>query len=530
MRTRNVLLVGAALVVAAGGVGAALVLRASAPRTGEVVVVAAFSEGSSSFSNETELAMPIENALAKLPGIQRLRSESRPNEVRATCFFEPGVDGLAATQAVQSALREVSAQLPVTASPPITTRGASDDRPLWAIGDARVRELLQVLPGVAQVEACGEMEDAVRVSLDPPRLAAVGLDLGSVLRELSASPFTRPAPDVTALSGTVLTSARASVPVRLSDVANIRVELRSTGCEATMLREREILARITVQSGANRKDVTKVVAEKVQSSGGRWLDPAGTIVLALGLPTGVEHSAGSALITKVAADLATVSGVTHVVAARHDARNSDVELVVTVDPPAAKRLVPELRTRVITSWPGVAWRGTRVSPQATPSVLTVTLKGPELEALEVRGREVKRRFASVAGVGPEIGVDLHSAPFLHVEIDRGEASRAGVRASDIQEVIRAATTGVVVGPHLTVFLGDERPGDGPLSSLQQVTVGKFPLTSLVRVSAETQAPLILRVDRQRAIELQWELEPAFSKRAAEAALADMNASVEVSSR
>jgi multidrug efflux pump subunit AcrB len=530
MKTRNVLILAAALVAAAGGVGAAVAWRASPPRAGEIVIVSASSEGASSFANETQLAMPIENALAKLPGIQRVRSESRPNEVRAICFFEPGVDGLVATQAVQSAVREVSAQLPTTASPPITTRGSSDDRPLWAIGDAHVRELLQVLPGVAQVEACGEMEDAVRVSIDPPRLAAMGLDLDAVLRELSASPFTRPLPDVTALSGTVLTSAKASVPVRLSDIASIRVELRSTGCEATMLGEREVLARITVQRGANRKDVAKAIAEKVQGSGGRWLDPAGTIVLALGTPSSLERGAGSALMTKVAADLATVPGVIKVVAARHDARDSDVEVLVTVEPSEAKRLVPELRTRVITSSPGVAWRGIRVSPAGAPSVLTVTLKGPELEGLETRGREVKRRLASVAGLGPEIGVDLRSAPFLHLEIDREQASRAGVRASDIHEVFRAATTGIVIGPHLTVFLGDERPGDGPLSSLQQVTVGKFPLTSLVRVSAETQAPLILRVDRQRAIELQWELEPAFSKRAVEAALADMSASVEVSSR
>jgi multidrug efflux pump subunit AcrB len=56
----------------------------------------------------------------------------------------------------------------------------------------------------------------------------------------------------------------------------------------------------------------------------------------------------------------------------------------------------------------------------------------------------------------------------------------------------------------------------------------LPLSSLARLTAQEQPAVILRVDGQRAIELQWELEPSFSKRTAESALTDMNVLVEVS--
>lgn len=158
------------------------------------------SLGLSSAEVEALVTIPLEEALAGVPGLEVMRSKSVEQLSSILLIFEPGTDLMEARQLVQERLALATPSLPTWASPPMmlpplssTARtvkiGISSDEhsvmDLSMIGYWKIRERLLRVPGVANVAMWGERIQMLQVQVDPERMTAHGVSIDEVFQVTS---------------------------------------------------------------------------------------------------------------------------------------------------------------------------------------------------------------------------------------------------------------------------------------------------------------------------------------------------------
>ncbi|MFO0682207.1 MAG: efflux RND transporter permease subunit [Sandaracinus sp.] len=148
------------------------------------------------------LARPLEETLATVLGVVRVRSRTVRGASEVSLTFAAGTDMEAALQHVESAVGRARASLPPgteteverltpTAFPVVTFNlsGPVDPRTLRELADLAVRPALSRVPGVGLVRVHGGEVREVEVVLDPLASASLGLgpaDLAAQLRTATA--------------------------------------------------------------------------------------------------------------------------------------------------------------------------------------------------------------------------------------------------------------------------------------------------------------------------------------------------------
>jgi CzcA family heavy metal efflux pump len=145
---------------------------------------------------EQLVTVPLENALAGVPGVYEVSSESVPQLSAIFLYFRNGTDVLQARQLVQERLAVASPTLPSWASPPAlypivsaTSRvmqiGVSATRisplDLSVIAQYTIRQRLLHVPGVANVAIWGEKRKEIDVEADPSRMVPPHVTLGALM-------------------------------------------------------------------------------------------------------------------------------------------------------------------------------------------------------------------------------------------------------------------------------------------------------------------------------------------------------------
>ncbi|HEX4347522.1 MAG TPA: efflux RND transporter permease subunit, partial [Vicinamibacterales bacterium] len=166
------------------------------------VTVAAFYQGASAEVVETAVTTPIEQAINGVEGMQYMTSTSGSNGASSVVVtFNIGRDIDIAAVDVQNRVSQVSGRLPnevktvgitVTKSGSnfILAAGAYADNnqydPLFISNylDRFIKDDIQRVPGVATVQIFGERKYAMRLWLDPDRLAARGVTAADVVSAL----------------------------------------------------------------------------------------------------------------------------------------------------------------------------------------------------------------------------------------------------------------------------------------------------------------------------------------------------------
>jgi CzcA family heavy metal efflux pump len=158
------------------------------------------SLGLSSAEVEALVTIPLEEALAGVPGLDVMRSKSVEQLSSILLIFEPGTDLMEARQLVQERLSLATPSLPTWASPPFmlpplssTARtlkiGISSDvhsvMDLSMIGYWKIRERLLRVPGVANVAMWGERIQMLQVQVDPQRMALHQVSMDEVMQVTS---------------------------------------------------------------------------------------------------------------------------------------------------------------------------------------------------------------------------------------------------------------------------------------------------------------------------------------------------------
>jgi len=172
------------------------------------IQVAASLPGAAPDTMASSVAQPLETQLSKVSGVTEMTSSSSLGSTEITVQFELDRDINQAASDVQAAITAASGQLPKDLPAPPTFRkvnpadapvmqlsATSDTLPLIDVDElieTRVAQRISQMQGVAQVNIGGRQKPAVRISIDPGRIAAAGVTLEDVRSAISGLSVSSP--------------------------------------------------------------------------------------------------------------------------------------------------------------------------------------------------------------------------------------------------------------------------------------------------------------------------------------------------
>src|SRR6478736_2196372 len=164
------------------------------------VVIQTACLGLSTSDVEQLVAVPLEQALYGLQGLDDMRSKSVPQLSSIELLFKPGTDLLRARELVQERLAIVTPSLPTWAAPPVMLAPVSATGRAMQIGMTSkdhsliemsmmaywtIRARLLRVPGVANVAIWNERLQLMTVQVDPPKLQKHDVTLDQVMQVTS---------------------------------------------------------------------------------------------------------------------------------------------------------------------------------------------------------------------------------------------------------------------------------------------------------------------------------------------------------
>jgi cobalt-zinc-cadmium resistance protein CzcA len=247
---------------------------------------------------ETAIAIPLEVALAGLPDVRRVRSNSQLGVSQVTIEFEPNADYYRSRQFVAERVAQVTGQLPPGTDPPLISSltgrlneifeftleaepGAADLMALRDLAEFEVNNRLLAVPGVAAVERLGGYLRQFQVQLDPERMSARRISLDEVMHAVEESNLNASGGIVAqgAIEWTVralgraqtiddlrrtVVATRGDVPVLLGDVADIQEAAAVRRGIAHRLKGEVVSARVIKQFGSDTVQVAAGIREAVE--------------------------------------------------------------------------------------------------------------------------------------------------------------------------------------------------------------------------------------------------------------------------
>src|SRR5688572_14009412 len=252
------------------------------------VVITTVYTGASAETVRGFLTTPIERAVSAISGVDHLESTSRAGVSTITVRLKLNHDSTAALAEVTARLQQVRSELPAEAEPPVVEiqradrpyasfylSFTSDRRSGPEITDWLLRTLqpeLATLPGVQRVTFEGGQQLAMRVWIDPDKLAALGLAPGDVYAALQRNNYLAAVGrtknelvQVNLLANTDLRSAaefrdlivseRNGAVVRLSDVATVELGAEEAEMVAKYGKKEAVYLGVWPLIGENEIDV-----------------------------------------------------------------------------------------------------------------------------------------------------------------------------------------------------------------------------------------------------------------------------------
>jgi multidrug efflux pump len=167
-----------------------------------IISVSTSYPGANSDVIETQITEPLEQSINGIPGIRTLTSSSSQGRSRISVEFELTVDMETAANDVRDKVAQAQRYLPRDCDPPTVSKADADASPilmvavqsstrslleLSEIAELTFKEQLQTISGVSAVQIWGEKRYAMRIWLDPEKLAGyqmTPLDVrNAILRE-----------------------------------------------------------------------------------------------------------------------------------------------------------------------------------------------------------------------------------------------------------------------------------------------------------------------------------------------------------
>jgi cobalt-zinc-cadmium resistance protein CzcA len=246
---------------------------------------------------ETSIAIPMEAALAGLPDVKRIRSNSQLGVTQVTIEFQPEADYFRSRQFVAERVGQAGNQMPPGTDAPLISSvtgrlneifeftleaepGAADLMTLRDLAEFDVRNRLLAVPGVAAVERLGGYLRQFQVQLDPDRMSARRVSLTEVMHAVEGANLNAAGgflvqgsmewtiravgriQSVDDLRKTVV-AVHGTTPVTLGDIAEVREGPAVRRGIAHRLRGEVVSCRIIKQFGSDTVQVSQGIRKAV---------------------------------------------------------------------------------------------------------------------------------------------------------------------------------------------------------------------------------------------------------------------------
>lgn len=296
--------------------------------TNNQVQINSMASGLSPFEVEKQITLPIENALAGIPGLESTRSLSRNGFSQVTAIFHDHVNVYFARQQINERLAEAKEFLPAGVEPkmgPIATglseiymwtvefkhpKGAgaeiSDGLPGWqrdgsyltpegqrlqgdvelqsylrTVQDWIIRPQLKGIPGLAGVDSIGGYVRQYDVEPDPHKLIALNLSFSEIINALERNNLSIGAgyiehngeASLVKADGrlasmdeirNIVVATRNSVPIPIKEIADVRIGKEMRTGSATENGREVVIGTAMMLIGANSRTVALAVDAKMQ--------------------------------------------------------------------------------------------------------------------------------------------------------------------------------------------------------------------------------------------------------------------------
>jgi len=246
---------------------------------------------------ETSIAIPMEGALAGLPDVKRIRSNSQLGVTQVTVEFRPDAEYYRSRQFVAERVGQAANQLPPGTDGPMISSltgrlneifeftleaepGTADLMTLRDLAEFDVRNRLLAVPGVSAVERLGGYLRQFQIQLDPDRMSARRVSLTEVIHAAEGANVNASGgflvqgsmewtlravgrvQTVDDLRNTVVT-IHGTTPVLLGDIAEIREAPAVRRGIAHRLLGEVVSCRIVKQFGADTVQVSQGIRKAV---------------------------------------------------------------------------------------------------------------------------------------------------------------------------------------------------------------------------------------------------------------------------
>jgi len=256
------------------------------------ILVSAQLPGASPETMASSVAQPLEYQFAEIPGVSQMTSTSVLGNSQITLQFALDRNIDAAAQDVQSAISAAAGQLPKNMpSPPSYHKVNPADFSILILAvrsdvlpptvtdtyaENVIAQQISTIPGVGQVDIGGAQKPAVRVQIDPDKLAALGLQLEDVASVITAASVDAPKGSINGVERSfavydndqlvsaapwndVIVAYRNGAPIRIRDIGVAVAGPESTQQAAWQNGQPSILLLVKKEPGANIIDTVAQV-------------------------------------------------------------------------------------------------------------------------------------------------------------------------------------------------------------------------------------------------------------------------------
>ncbi|NBS01359.1 MAG: acriflavine resistance protein B [Rhizobiales bacterium] len=295
--------------------------------------VSASRPGADPATMAATVAAPLERRLGEIAGVTEITSTSSLGNSAITIQFDVKRKIDNAARDVQAALNAAATDLPSdlpslpvfrktnpAAAPVLVLAIRSDSIPtsdLYDISDSVIAQRIAQVAGVAEVTVNGAEQPAIRVKVDPARLAAMGLGIDEVRAALVSANALGPVgsfdgenqAEMLATNAQLVTiedfkrvivAVRNSVAVTLGDVADVRSGVRNTRAAGWFNGKPAVLLIITKQPQANvieTVDKVKALIPELR----RWIPASVEMAIVSDRTSTIRASISDLMVTLCAA-------------------------------------------------------------------------------------------------------------------------------------------------------------------------------------------------------------------------------------
>ncbi len=254
---------------------------------------------------EVGVCRPMEQTIATIPGVTRIRSRNMRGATKISVDFDWGTDMIMAEQLINTKVNELRSSLPPDAEVSVERmnptvfpiygfslecKGLTQSQ-LWDLATYTLKPLLVRVPGVAQVVVQGDKIPELAVNVHPLRLAAFNLSLQDVENAIAQSNVIKSVGRIDAhfqqyqaiVTGqitnpdqlnNIVVATHNGIPITLKDVASVYPSDKPQQTIVTANGRESVLLNIVRQPNANT--VTVVQGVKAELAKAMIMLPAGT--------------------------------------------------------------------------------------------------------------------------------------------------------------------------------------------------------------------------------------------------------------